>query len=441
MRLAACICLLLCSASPAANAQSAMDTIDARAAAVEQRVIDWRRDIHQHPELGNREFRTAGLVADHLRSLGLKVQTGVAHTGVVALLEGSRPGPVVLLRADMDALPVTERVDLPFASRATAIFEGKEVGVMHACGHDTHVAILMGVAEVLAGMREQVPGTVKFVFQPAEEGPPLGEEGGAKLMVQQGVLDNPKVDAAFALHVNSVGEVGTIAVRPGGTMASAEDFRIVVKGKQTHGAYPWAGVDPILTASHIVVALQAIVSRGIDVSDSAAVVTVGSIHGGNRSNIIPETVELVGTMRALTPANRDYLRARVRAVAEGTASAMGATVELSIPLGMSYPVTFNHPELTARMLPTLQRVAGAGRVVQPPAVTGAEDFSFFAERVPGLYFSLGGRPTDVAPQDAPAHHTPDFFVDERALLLGVRAMAALAVDYLTAGAGNVAGTD
>lgn len=391
----------------------------------------WRRDIHQHPELGNREFRTAALVADHLRGLGLTVQTGVAHTGVVGLLTGGRPGPVVALRADMDALPVTEATGLPFASTQRAEFNGQEVGVMHACGHDTHVAILMGVAEVLAAVREQLPGSVKFIFQPAEEGPPEGEEGGAKLMVEEGVLDNPRVAAIFGLHISSLGQVDTIGYRPGGVMASAEDFRIRVKGRQAHGAYPWSGTDPVLAAAHIVTALQSIVSRDVELTDSAAVVTVASIHGGVRSNIIPAEVEMIGTLRALTPAHRDLLRQRLREIATGVGASLGATVEVTVPLGMSYPVTYNHLALTGQMLPTLQRVAGADQVRLVPAVTGAEDFSFFAEQVPGFFFSLGGRAASMPASEAPGHHTPEFVVDDSGLALGVRAMSWLAWDYLS----------
>jgi len=424
-------CLVLCASFSPPPSAAEPPPIDALAAEVDARVVAWRRDIHQHPELGNREFRTAALVADHLRGLGLTVQTGVAHTGVVGLLTGGRPGPVVALRADMDALPVTEATGLPFASTQRAEFNGQEVGVMHACGHDTHVAILMGVAEVLAAVREQLPGSVKFVFQPAEEGPPEGEEGGAKLMVEEGVLDNPRVGAIFGLHISSLGQVDTIGYRPGGVMASAEDFRILVTGRQAHGAYPWSGTDPVLAAAHIVTALQSIVSRDVELTDSAAVVTVASIHGGLRSNIIPAEVEMIGTLRALTPAHRDLLRQRLREIATGVGAGLGATVEVTVPLGMSYPVTYNHEALTGQMLPTLQRVAGADQVRLVPAVTGAEDFSFFAEQVPGFYFSLGGRAASMPASEAPGHHTPGFVVDDSGLALGVRAMSWLAWDYLS----------
>jgi amidohydrolase len=430
VRLAVAPALLLVAAPAGAQVPSLAADVEARIAAIEDRVIAWRRDIHQHPELGNREFRTAALVAEHLRGLGIEVQTGVAHTGVVGLLRGGRPGPVVALRADMDALPVTERVDLPFASRVRAEYGGQEVGVMHACGHDTHVAILMGVAEVLAGMRQELTGTIKFIFQPAEEGPPEGEDGGAKLMVEQGVLEDPAVDAAFALHIWSRGEVGRIFYTPGGTMASADDFRILVKGRQTHGAAPWSGVDPVLAAAHIVTALQSIVSRNINITENAAVVTVGSIRGGVRSNIIPEEVELVGTLRALHPDDRQKLHERVRSIAGSIAAGMGAGVDVQIPISIAYPVTYNDPALTEEMVPVLGGVAGAGRVVRVPPDTGAEDFAFIAEKVPSVYVFLGGRPSHVPAEEAADHHTPDFYIDESGLQLGVRALTAMSLHYL-----------
>ncbi len=401
-----------------------------RISAVESKVIAWRRDIHEHPELGNREFRTAKLVAEHLRSLGMEVQTGVAHTGVVGLLRGGKPGPVVLLRADMDALPVTESVDLPFASKARSVYNGDEVGVMHACGHDTHVAILMGVAEVLAAMRSEIPGTVKFIFQPAEEGPPIGEKGGAELMVSEGILTNPTVDAAFALHIWSQGEVGNVFYSHRGMWASADDFRILVRGKQTHGAYPWEGVDPIVVSAQIITALQTIVSREIKLTDNPAVVTVGKIQGGTRSNIIPPEVEMIGTLRALDSEDRKILHDRVRRIATSVADGMGASADVTIPLTVGYPVTYNNPELTAMMAPVLESVAGATRVHVLPPELGAEDFSFIAERVPGFYFQIGGRPSHVAEKDAPGHHTPEFYIDESGLILGVRTMTAMALHYL-----------
>lgn len=402
----------------------------ARIAAIEPKVIAWRRDIHQHPELGNRETRTAQLVADHLSSLGIEVKTGVAHTGVVGLLRGGRPGPVVLLRADMDALPVTERNQLPFASKVRATYNGEEVGVMHACGHDTHVAILMGVAEVLSGMKDELQGTVKFIFQPAEEGPPQGEEGGAELMVEQGVLTNPSVDAAFALHIDAKNEVHNLFYSRGGAYASADDFRILVKGKQTHGGYPWNGVDPVVTSAHIITALQTIVSRQMRLTENASVITIGKIQGGVRSNIIPEEVEMIGTIRALHPDDRKLLHERIRRTATSVAESMGATAEVQIPLTTAYPVTFNDDALTTAMVPVLESVAGTDRVHLLKAETGAEDFSFIAEKVPSFYIALGGRPSNVSAEEAADHHTPDFFVDDSGLGLGVRALTAMTLEYM-----------
>ncbi|HVS03563.1 MAG TPA: amidohydrolase [Thermoanaerobaculia bacterium] len=422
--------LVACAAAAAAAPPVLDADAEALCAAVDPKVVDWRRDFHQHPELSNREVRTAARVAEHLQGLGIEVQTGVAHTGVVGILRGGRPGPVIALRADMDALPVSERSDLPFASRETATYEGREVGVMHACGHDAHVAILMGTAEVLAAMRESLPGTVKFLFQPAEEGAPRGEEGGAEMMVKEGVLRDPDVEAAFALHIDALSEVGTLGYRPGGIWASVDDFRILVKGRQSHGAYPWMGVDPVVAAAQIITALQTIVSRNLPLIEGAAVVTVGSIHGGVRSNIVPEEVELIGTLRALDEGMRATIHERLRSVATGVAEGMGATVEIAVPYSSSYPVTVNDPELTAAMVPALESVAGAERVVLIPAETGAEDFAYFAQQVPGFYFTLGARPADVPREQAADHHTPDFFIDEGALPLGVRAMTAVALHYL-----------
>jgi amidohydrolase len=397
---------------------------------VENKVIEWRRDIHQHPELGNREFRTAALVADHLRSLGIEVQTEVAHTGVIGILRGAHPGPVVALRADMDALPVTERVDVPFASTARTMFNGQEVGVMHACGHDTHVAMLMGTAEVLAGYRENLHGTVKFIFQPAEEGPPEGEEGGAELMVKEGVLQNPDVDVVMGIHVRSTLEIGKIGYTPGGTMASADDFRIVVRGVQTHGAYPWEGADPIVASAHIITALQSIVSRRMALTKNPAVVTVGMVRGGVRSNIIPEEVEMLGTMRALHPDDRLAMIEHMHQIVENTARAMGVSATLTLPVTTSYPVTYNDIDLTNRMVPVLQSIAGADNIIMEKPVMGAEDFSYFAEKVPGLFIFLGGRPSDVPISEAAAHHTPDFFIDDSRLNLGVKAFVAMTLDYM-----------
>ncbi|HVR28216.1 MAG TPA: amidohydrolase [Thermoanaerobaculia bacterium] len=402
--------------------------IDRLAAEVEPDVITWRRDFHANPELGNRERRTASIVAEHLRRLGLEVTTEVAHTGVVGILRGGRPGPVVALRADMDALPVTEEVDVPFASRVRSTYNGEEVGVMHACGHDAHTAILMGAAEVLAQMRADLPGTVKLIFQPAEEGAPQGERGGAELMLEEGAFDDPTPEAIFGLHVTSRTHTGTLTYRPGGTMASADGLQIVVRGRQTHGAMPWLGVDPITTAGHILVALQSVVGRRIDITQSPIVVSIGSIHGGVRGNIIPDDVRMVGTIRSLDPTIREELHARIRETVTKVAESMGAKADVTIELGA--PVTFNDPALTQRMVPTLQRVAGADHVAVGPPTTGAEDFSEFQQHVPGLYFFMGVTPLDRPLEQAAPNHSPFFFVDESGLRLGVRAMANLAWDYL-----------
>ncbi|HEX6938052.1 MAG TPA: amidohydrolase [Longimicrobiales bacterium] len=401
-----------------------LEEADRRAAAVEAKVVAWRRDIHQHPELSNREFRTSKLVAEHLRGLGLEVRTGIAHTGVVGVLRGARPGRVVALRADMDALPVAEMVDLPFASTVRAEYNGQEVGVMHACGHDNHVAILMGVAEVLAGMRERIAGTVVFVFQPAEEGAPPGEEGGAALMLREGAFDDPRPEAIFALHVMPL-PVGQIAYRPGGIMAAADNLRIVVRGRQTHGAQPWAGVDPIVAASQIVMGLQTIVSRQTELTRAGAVVTIGSLHGGVRHNIIPDSVVMLGTIRTLDPTMQAPIHDRIVRTATKIAESAGATATVEIQRAV--PVTYNDPALTEAMLPTLRRVAGEGNLAVTPATTTAEDFSFFQQEIPGLYFFLGVAPD---PATAAPNHSPHFFADERALPVGVRAMTHLTLDFL-----------
>ncbi|WCT12602.1 amidohydrolase [Mucilaginibacter jinjuensis] len=420
----------LFSVSAFAQTPATHALVSKKADALEQKVIAWRRDFHEHPELGNHEVRTADIVAKHLKSLGIEVQTGVAHTGVVGVLKGGKPGPVVALRADMDGLPVTERVNIPFASKVKTMYNGNEVGVMAACGHDSHVAILMGVAEILASMKNDLHGTVKFIFQPAEEGPPTGEEGGAELMVKEGVLENPKVDVIFGLHINSQTEVGKIGYRPGGTMAAVNDMQIVVKGRSAHGAYPWSSIDPIVVSAEIINNLQTIVSRNLDVTQNGGVVTIGAINGGNRSNIIPEKVEMLGTIRALSGADEKMLIERVKQIATKTAEANGATAEVKIPYSNHYPVTYNDPALTAKMLPTLQATAGTENVLLRPAVTGAEDFSFYEQKVPGLFFFLGGMPKGGDPQKAPSHHTPDFYIDESGFTLGVKAMCNLTLDYM-----------
>jgi len=402
--------------------------IDRRATEIEADVISWRRDIHEHPELGNREFRTAGLVAEHLRRLGMEVRTEVAHTGVVGVLKGDLPGPVVALRADMDALPVTELADVPFASKVRTEYNGEEVGVMHACGHDVHTAVLMGAAEVLVGMRDRLPGTVKFLFQPAEEGAPAGERGGASLMIEEGALENPRPEVIFGLHTGGT-NVGGIRYREGGILASAQTLEIKVMGSQTHGASPWEGVDPIVVASQIVLGLQTVISRQSDLSTAAAVVTIGSIHGGLRSNIIPDSVVMVGTIRTLDPDMQAKIEERIRRTVDGIAQSAGATAEVFISGGL--PITYNDPELTRRMAPTLARVAPNGDAATRPPSTGAEDFSYYQQEIPGVFFFLGGVPEGVSPEDAAPHHSPYFMFDEGGIKVGVRALSHLVVDYMT----------
>lgn len=429
MRIAPLLFIAFVSANPLLAQSSRLGAeVDRRAAQVQGKVVAWRRDIHAHPELGNRETRTAELVAQHLRSLGIEVRTGVARTGVVGVLRGGRPGPVVALRADMDALPVTEEVDVPFASKVRATYNGQEVGVMHACGHDAHVAMLMGAAEVLAGMRNNLAGTVTFIFQPAEEGAPAGETGGAEVMVAEGALDNPKVAAIFGLHVFPY-PAGEIRYRPGGAMASSNVLRIVVRGRQTHGAQPWAGVDPIVVAAQIVIGLQTITSRQVDITTAPAIVTIGAINGGVRFNIIPDSVVMVGTIRAFDTAVQRDIHERVRRTAESIAQSAGATAQVTIDAGI--PVTYNDPALTERMLPTLRRVAGAANVRLAPPLTTAEDFSRYQERIPGLFFFLGITPPGTDPRTVAPNHSPRFVVDEAALPVGVRALAHAAVDYLS----------
>lgn len=406
------------------------DPVAAKAAAIEDKVIAWRHHIHANPELSNREFKTAAFVEKHLRALGLEVQTGVAITGVVGILDSGKPGPTVALRADMDALPVKEMNDLPYRSEVYAEFEGNTVPVMHACGHDTHVAMLMGAAEILSEMKDELHGKVKFIFQPAEEGAPRGERGGAEVMVEEGVLKNPDVDVIFGLHISSNTDVGKVRYRHGGIMAAVDPFKIVVKGKQAHGAYPWKSVDPITTAAQIVMGLQTIVSREIRVIDDAAVVTVGSIKGGNRSNIIPMEVEMVGTIRTLNEDARAHMYEAVPRKAKAIAESMRAEVEVTLPLDYNYPITFNDHDLMDEMLPTLVRTAGAENVHNSKAVTGAEDFSFFQKEVPGVYLWIGGKPLDVPVHESPAHHTPEFIVDDSGMKLGVKLLTNLTLDYM-----------
>jgi amidohydrolase len=409
----------------------AFDADLARAAdALEPRLVAWRRDFHQNPELGNREVRTAGIVAAHLKKLGIDVQEKVAHTGVVGVLRGGKPGPVVALRADMDALPVAEEVDVPFASKVRTEWNGQQCGVMHACGHDAHTAILMGVAEVLAGMRDRIPGTVKFIFQPAEETPPIGEEGGAKMMVQQGCLRNPDVDAIFGLHITSIYPTGRVGYRSGPMMASADDFRVFVRGVQTHAAMPWRGVDPIVVSSQIVLGLQTIVARQMNITKEPSVVTVGVFHGGVRHNIIPDEVKLEGTIRTFDEQQRDEIHGHVKRVTELIAQAGGATAKVHIHRW--YDVTVNDPGLTEWSVPSLGRIAGPDNVRVIDKVCGSEDFSFYQKEVPGFFYFIGCTPPDRDATKSAPNHSPRFFVDEACLKLGLKTLAGLALDWLAA---------
>ena len=405
---------------------SAQNSIDQDIIDIEDKLIEWRHDFHQNPELSNREFKTAEKIAAHLKSLGLEVETNVAKTGVVGILKGDNPGKVVAIRADIDALPVTERNDLPFKSEVKTTFLNTETGVMHACGHDTHISILMATAEVFSKHKDKINGTIKFIFQPAEEGPPPGEEGGAKLMIKQGVLDNPKVDAIFGLHINSQTPVGVIKYKTGGIMASVERFVVNVKGKQTHGSQPWSGVDPILISAKIIDGFQTIISREAKLTDEAAVITVGKITSGTRFNIIPESAEMIGTVRTLDSYMRLQIMKRMNEMATDIAKAYGGSA--TIDWQNNTVVTNNDPELTMQILPSIQKVAGEENVQIMKATTGGEDFSYFQEKVPGVYFFLGGM-TPGNKQSFP-HHTPDFKIDDRSMLLGVKAFTQITLDYL-----------
>ncbi len=403
--------------------------MDKMAMEIEPKVIAWRRDLHQNPELSNREFKTAEKVATHLRNLKFdEVKTGVAKTGVIGILKGGKPGPTVALRADMDGLPVTERGDLPFKSLVKTTYNNQPTGVMHACGHDTHVAILMGTAEIMASVRSELAGTFVFLFQPSEEGAPTGELGGAGEMIKEGALDNPKVETIFGLHVNSQTEVGMLTYRSGGTMASSDRFYITIKGKQTHGANPWDGVDPIVTGAQIIMGLQTVVSRMTPLNRSAAVVTVGMFQAGNRENIIPEEAKLMGTIRCLDPKIQLEMHGNIRKVVKGIAESAGATAEVRIELGN--PVTYNNPELTKKMLSSLEDAAGGEQNVRVTVpATGAEDFAKYQEKIPGFFFFLGGMSKGKAAVDVAPHHTPDFFIDEAGFTLGMKAFSHLVVDY------------
>ncbi|PHI19317.1 N-acyl-L-amino acid amidohydrolase [Lewinellaceae bacterium SD302] len=419
--------LLLSMGLSSIFAQTNYEATAKMAAELEEKVIEWRRHIHENPELSNREFKTAAYVESHLRKLGLEVKTGVAHTGVVGLLRGGKPGKTIALRADMDALPVVENVDLPFASKVTAEYRNGEVGVMHACGHDTHVAMLMGAAEVLAARKDEIAGNIVFLFQPAEEGPPPGEEGGAWLMVKEGALDG--VDAAFGIHINSQTPVGVVRYKTGGFLAASNRFTIKVKGKQAHGSRPWAGVDPITAAAQIIQGLQMIVARQTELTKEAAVITVGKIEGGVRENIIPNEVTMIGTIRTLDEDMKAEIFERIKTTATHIAQSSGAEAEVEIEGGN--PVTYNDPELTLQMLPTLQATAGNENVVLGKAITGAEDFAFYAQKVPSLFVFLGGMNPETDPSKAAGHHTPEFYIDERGLKLGVELYTNIALDYLS----------
>ena len=426
MRILAAL-FVLCSISVSTLAVDLSAEINAATAKVMPQVVEWRRHIHQYPELGNREVKTAKFVEGHMRRLGFDVRTGIAKTGVVGILKGAQPGPVIGLRADMDGLPVTERNSLPFASKETAEFNGQKVGVMHACGHDTHVAMLLGAAEVLAGMRDKIKGTVVFIFQPAEEGPPAGETGGAPDMIKEGVMDNPKIDAIFGIHINSQTEIGKIKYKSGATMAASDWFQIKVKGKQTHGAYPWEGIDPIAVATQIYTGLQMIVARRSELPKAPVVITVGRINGGVRENIISEELIMAGTIRTLDSEMQKDVHAKIRQTAKSIAESMGATVEVSIDT--KAPVTYNTPSLVEKMLPSLQRAAGKENVESADWVTGAEDFAFYREKAPAFYFFVGGMPKGKNPKDAAPHHTPDFFIDDSRLDVGVKAFCNIVFDY------------
>jgi len=402
--------------------------IDKQAREMEAQIIEWRRHFHQYPELSNREIKTAAIVADHLKKLGIEVQTGVAKTGVVGLLKTGKPGPVIALRADMDALPVTERNSLPYASKEKAIFNDQETGVMHACGHDTHVAILMGVAEILSKNKSDLKGTVKFIFQPAEEGPPPGEEGGAGLMVREGVLENPKVDVIFGMHIQSISPLGRITYRPAGMMAASDWFTIKVKGKQSHGAAPWMGVDPIAISAQIINGLQTIVSRQTELTKEAAVISVGRINAGIRENIIPEEAVMAGTIRTLDNDMRTKIHEKIKLTATKIAESGGATAEVTIE--NKTPITYNDPELTEKMIGSLEKAAGKENVMRINAVTGAEDFAFFQQKVPGFFFFVGAMMSNQDPNVMPSHHTPDFMIDELGMLTGLKAMLNVTLDYM-----------
>ncbi len=410
-----------------AFAQNETNIINTYANALNDSVIAWRRHFHQFPELSNREYNTGAYIAAYLKKLGLDVQYPVAKTGVVAILKGGKPGPVVALRADIDALPVVERIQLPFASKVTGEYEGNKVGVMHACGHDSHIAILMGTATVLTKIKNEVPGTVVFIFQPAEEGPPGNEEGGAPLMIKEGVMDHPKVDAIFGLHINSQTEIGKIKYKSGATMASSDWFTVKVKGKSSHGSQPWSGIDPIVIAAQIIQGFQTIVSRQEELTKAPVVITVGKINSGVRSNIIPETLTMEGTIRTLDSKMQKDVHERMIRTAEKIAEASGATATVSIDTKTE--VTYNSPNLVKATLPALELAAGKNNVSESDWTTGAEDFSFYGDKAPAFFFFLGGMPKGMDPAKAPPHHTPDFYIDDSMLSVGVKAFCQIVFQY------------
>lgn len=416
-------------------AQNETSTINSYTNAVNDSVIAWRRHFHQYPELSNREYNTGAYIAAYLKKLGLEVQYPVAKTGVVAILKGGKSGPVVALRADIDALPVVERVQLPFASKVTGEYEGKKVGVMHACGHDSHIAILMGTATVLTKMKNDVPGTVVFIFQPAEEGPPGNEEGGAPLMIKEGVMDHPKVDAIFGLHINSQTEIGKIKYKSGATMASSDWFTVKVNGKSSHGSQPWSGIDPIVIAAQIIQGFQTIVSRQMELTKAPVVITVGKINSGVRSNIIPETLTMEGTIRTLDSKMQNDVHERMIRTAEKIAEASGATA--SVTIDTKTEVTYNNPTLVKETLPALELAAGKENVSTSDWTTGAEDFSFYGDKAPAFFFFLGGMPKGMDPAKAPPHHTPDFYIDDSMLTVGVKAFCNIIFQYAKANASHI----
>ena len=422
---------LLALLLPAASHAAELD-VNTWAASVDGKVLTWRRDIHQFPELGNREFRTSKLVAEHLRKLGLEVTTGMAHTGVVAILKGGKPGPRLAIRADMDALPVTENSGLPFESKQTTEFRGEKTGVMHACGHDSHTAILMGVAEAMAKNKAQLPGEVMFIFQPAEEGPPDGETGGATAMLAEGLFKQFKPEAIFGLHVWSTLNANQLGYRSGPAMAASDRFRIVVKGRQTHGSRPWGGIDPVVAAADIISTAQSIVSRRMNISELPVVLTFGVVKGGIRYNIIPDEVELIGTIRTFDEGMRQKVFADLINVAKNVAAAHGATVITQVPDTTGNPVTANNPSLTARSVPSLIKVAGEANVVNMSLVMGAEDFAYYAQEVPGFFFFVGSTPVGKEASTAPSNHSPQYFLDEAALPLATRALLQVSLDFLSA---------